>query len=166
MAARDLLQQAISLNPSLALARAHLGGSFNLSGEPRQAMVHLQAALRLNSNDLHNFYTLAELALTYTLLERWGEAIDHAGHAIARRPAYWYAHMIKINALVRTGDLAAAKDALNELRRVKPSFSRRYIEWLPFVDRSWIKYFVDGLKMVPGSSADWLEADSQEIQPP
>jgi TolB-like protein len=161
IAARELLQQAIVLNPSLALARAHLGGSFNLSGEPEQAIPNLRAALRLNSNDLHNFYTLAELALSFSLLGRWSEAIEHAQHAIARRPAYWYAHVIKINALARLAELSAARDALDELLSVKPHFSRQYIEWLPFVDRAWIDHFVEGLKMVPGSAPDWLEGSGQ-----
>ncbi len=144
--ARELLQNALLLNPSLALAHAHLGGSFNLSNEPAKAIPHLRTALRLNSNDLQNFYTLAELALSFSLLARWSEAIEHAQHALARRPAYWYAHMIKINAQARTGDLAAARDALNELLALKPKFSRQYIEWLPFVDRTWIDHFVDGQK--------------------
>ena len=159
--ARELLEQAISLNPSLALARAHLGGSFNLSGEPERAIPNLRGALRLNSNDLHNFYTLAELALSFSLLARWSEAIEHAEHALARRPAYWYAHMIKINALARTGELAAARDALDELLAVKPNFSKHYIEWLPFVDRKWIDHFIEGLKKVSGDRIDWLKADSQ-----
>lgn len=162
VAARELLQRAIGLNPSLALARAHLGGSFNLSAEPEQALPHLHAALRLNSNDLHDFYTLAELALSFTLLGRWSEAIEHAHHAIARRPAYWYAHMIRINALSRAGELDAARDSLTELLRVKPNFSRLYVDWLPFVDRSWNDHFVEGLKRVPGSPADWLTNDDQD----
>ena len=156
IAARAMLQQAIALNPSLALAHAHLGGSFNLSAEPEPAISHLRVALRLNSNDLHNFYVLAELGLSFSLLGKWSEAIEHAQHAIARRPAYWYAHMIKINALARTGELVAARDALNDLLESKPNFSRQYIEWLPFVDRKWINHFIEGLKMVPGNGSDWL----------
>ncbi|MGJ4924815.1 hypothetical protein ACQR1H_31190 [Bradyrhizobium sp. HKCCYLRH2015] len=161
IAARELLQRAIALNPSLALARAHLGGSFNLSAEPEQALPHLHAALRLNSNDLHDFYTLAELALSFTLLDRWSDAIEHAHHAIARRPAYWYAHMIRINAMSRAGELDAARDALRELLRVKPNFSRRYIDWLPFVDRRWNDHFLEGLKRVPDSPVGWLTNDDQ-----
>jgi TolB-like protein len=161
IAARELLRQSISLNPSLALAHAHLGGSFNLSNEPQQAIPHLRSALRLNSNDLHDFYTLAELALSFSLLGKWTDALEHAHHALARRPAYWYAHMIRINALARMGELDLARDALNELLAVKPNFSRRYIEWLPFIDRGWIDHFVEGLKSVPGNRTDWLEDDNE-----
>lgn len=162
IAARELLHSAIARNPSLALARAHLGGSFNLSAEPEKALPHLHAALRLNSNDLHDFYTLAELALSFTLLGRWSDAIEHAHYAIARRPAYWYAHMIRINAMSRAGQLNDARDALTELLRVKPNFSRLYVDWLPFVDRSWNDHFIEGLKRVSGSPVDWLTNNDQD----
>ena len=113
-------------------------------------------ALRLSSNDLQIFYTLTELAVAFSMLGMWARAIEHADHALARRPAYWYAHVIKINALVRTGELAASRDALDELLSVKPNFSIRYVEWLPFVDRKWIDHFTEGLKTVPTDRTDWL----------
>jgi TolB-like protein len=162
LVARELLQQAIALNPSLAMAHAQLGTSFNLTGDPNQAAVHLRAALRLNSNDLHNFYTLTELALAFSMLDRWFDAIEHADHAIARRHAYWYAHVIKINALVRTGDLSASRIALNEMLLAKPDFTTRYINWIPFVDRKWPDHFIEGLKMVPADRTDWLASDDQD----
>jgi len=161
LSAKALLKQAIALNPSLVLAHAQLGGSYNLAGEPEQAIVHLKAALRLSSNDPHVFYSLGELALAYTLLGRWSDVIEHADHALARRPAYWYAHVIKINAAARSGDIAAGQAALGELLAVKPNFSRQYIDWLPFVDRGWIDHFVEGLKKVSGRRTDWLERDGQ-----
>ena len=159
LAAKELLQQAIKLNPSLALAHAQLGGTFNLAGEPNEAIVHLQAALRLSSNDLQNFYTLTELALAFSMLGRWSTAIEHADHALARRPAYWYAHVIKINALARSGEIPAACVALDELLAAKPDFSKRYIDWLPFTDRKWADHLIDGLKMVPTDRTDWLASD-------
>jgi TolB-like protein len=162
LVARELLQQAITLNPSLAMAHAQLGTSFNLTGDPNQAVIHLRAALRLSSNDLHNFYTLTELALAFSMLGRWSDAIEHADHAIARRHAYWFAHVIRINAVVRGGDLAAARIALNEMLLAKPDFTTRYIDWIPFVDRKWPDHFVEGLKMVPGDRADWLASDDQD----
>lgn len=149
--AKNLLQQAIALNPSLALAHAQLGGCFNLAGEPEQALVHLETALRLSSNDPNVFYSLGELAMAFTLLGRWPQAIEHARLALARRPSYWYAHVIKINALARSGQLAAASLARDELMSAKPNFSRGYIDWLPFYDRAWIDHLVEGLNMAPGS---------------
>lgn len=160
--AKTLLQHAIALNPSLSLAHAQLGGCYNLGGEAAKAVGHLKTSLRLSSNDPNIFYALGELALAYTMLGRWTEAIEHAALSLARRPAYWYAHVLKINALIRGGNVAAARVALDELLAAKPNFSRHYLEWLPFVDRTWIDHFVEGLKMVPGRDADWLERDIME----
>ena len=160
--AKTLLQHAIALNPSLALAHAQLGGCYNLAGEAASAIEHLKASLRLSSNDPNIFYALGELALAYTMLERWSEAIEHASLSLARRPAYWYAHVLKINALVRSGNSAAARVAADELLVVKPNFSKQYLDWLPFVERRWIDHFVEGLRMVPGRDADWLERDALE----
>lgn len=160
LAAKALLQQAIALNPNLVLAHAQLGGSHNLAGDPEQAIIHLKAALRLSSNDPQMFYALGELALAYSLLGQWASAIEHADYALARRPAYWYAHVIKINALARSGQIPAARVAFDELFSVKPNFSKRFIDWLPFVDRSWIDHFTEGLKMVSGRQLDWLRGDA------
>ena len=161
-AAKELLQQAITVNPSLAMAHAQLGTSFSLTNEPQQAIVHLRTALRLSSNDLHNFYTLTELALAFSMLGEWGDAIEHVDHALARRSAYWYAHVIKINALARTGAIPAARIAVDDLLSVKPNFSMRYLDWLPFTDRKWTDHFIEGLKMVPTDRADWLASDDDD----
>jgi TolB-like protein len=160
--AKALLLQAIELSPSLALAQAQLGGCYNLAGEPEQAIIHLKAAMRLSSNDPNLFYSLGELALAYTMLRKWPEAVEHATLSLARRPVYWYAHVMKINALVRSGNAAAASAACDELLVIKPRFSRRYVEWLPFVERRWIDHFIEGLNMVPGRPVDWLDREGQD----
>ncbi len=164
--AKALLQHAISLNPSLALAHAQLGGCYNLAGEPSRAIDHLKASLRLSSNDPNIFYALGELALAHTMLGHWAEAIEHASLALTRRPAYWYAHVLRINALVRSGNPAAAAAAADDLVAAKPNFSRRYLDWLPFVDRSWVDHLVDGLERVPGRAPGWLDRDMPDEPEP
>ena len=161
LAAQTLLQQAIALNPSLALAHAQLGGSFNLAGKPRDAIPHLRAALRLSANDPNIFYTLGELALSFDMLGQWADAVEHADHALARRPAYWYAHVIKIDALVRSANAAEAATALHELLSVKPDFSARYLEWIPFVDRTWIARLIESLKAASIGDPGWLEREGE-----
>ncbi len=144
LAARALFEKAIELNPSLALAHAQLGSSYNLGGEPTRAMTFLATALRLSPNDLHLFYPLGEMAMALSLLGRWRDVVDYADQALARRPAYWYAHMLKANALARLGDRAAAQ-AYEDLLDAQPDFGRRHVEWLPFIDRVWIDHFIQGL---------------------
>lgn len=145
--ARTLFERAIALNPSLALAHAQLGGSYSLAGEPDKAIAPLKTALRLSPNDTHLFYTLGELGIASVMLERWSDAIDYASQSLIRRPAYWYAHAIRINALVRNGQRQAAHVAYDDLIKLKPNFASEYVEWLPFVDRHWIDFFTEGLSI-------------------
>jgi tetratricopeptide (TPR) repeat protein len=140
-----LIGRAIELNPSLALAHAQLGDCYYLAGEPEKAIQPLKTALRLSPNDMHLFFTLGELACTYCMLSRWREAIDHAEQSLVRRPAYWFAHVVKINALWRSGNLEAARRAFEELRAAAPKFDLGYIDWIPFIDRNWNRYFAEGI---------------------
>ena len=117
-------------------------------GEPAAAIGPLQRAQRLSPNDVHIFFIIGELALSHWMLGKWDAAIDYADQSLIRRPAYWYTIVIKINALVGSGDLAAARRAYDELMTVKPDFTPQFIEWTPFVDRSWNRRLADGLATV------------------
>jgi tetratricopeptide (TPR) repeat protein len=85
------------------------------------------------------------MAMAFLMLGMWKEAVEHAEHALARRPAYWYAHVIKINALGRSGDTREAGAAMQELLRAKPNFTLDYLGWIPFLDKKWIGYLSQGL---------------------
>jgi hypothetical protein len=58
----------------------------------------------------------------------WAAAIDDADPALGRRPAYCYAHVLKINAMIRSGRWPSARAALDELVAVKPNVSRAYVD--------------------------------------
>jgi TolB-like protein len=134
--ALELLSQAVELMPSLAIAHAQIGSTLNLAGKPEQAGRHLQLARRLSPFDVHLFFVLGELAMMCSLLDEYRQAIIYADMAIVRREQYWYAHMVKIDALLRLGDKQQAGVAFEELRAIKPHFSGTYIDWIPFEDRS------------------------------
>lgn len=146
--ARTLFERAIALNPSLCQAHAELGCHYNLVGEPAKAIAPLSLAQRLSPNDVHSFFFIGELALSYWMLAKWDEAIDHADQSLVRRPAYWYALVIKINALVGRGDLAAARRAYDELKTVTPDFTPQFIDWTPFIDRTWNRRLAEGIAAV------------------
>lgn len=143
--AADLFREAISLNPSLADAHGHLGSNHSLAGRPDQAFAPLQTALRLSPYETEAFHQLGELALAHFMLGNFDEAVEHANFALARRPAYFYAHVIKINALIADGKGPLAKSAHARLLELKPSFKPTDIDWLPFADRSWIEKLKSGV---------------------
>src|SRR5262249_48999775 len=91
-----------------------------------------------------------ELAMACSMLQQWSDAIEYAEQALFRRPAYWYAQIIRIDALARSGAVQVATQAFNDLLAVKPDFSVAYLNWLPFVDQTWIDHFVQGLRIASG----------------
>ena len=146
--ALDLLYQAVELTPSLAIAHAQIGCTLNLCGRPEQAGRHLELARRLSPFDVHLFFVLGELAMRSSLLEDYRGAIAYADLAIVRREQYWYAHMIKIDALVRLGEKSQAKASFDELKIARPRFTIKYVDWIPFEDRSVNQRFVESVALL------------------
>jgi adenylate cyclase len=142
------INEAIRLNPSLAYAHAQVGSISYLAGRPQEAIDPLKKSLRLNPHDYYVFYVLGELAIAQYMLGDWEQAIDYADKALGLRPAYWYARTVKIGALARRGDHAYAAEELGILRAQHPNFSRTHIEWLPFKDRKWTDYLIEGITLV------------------
>lgn len=144
--AEKLFDQAVALNPSLFMAWSHIGGMNNLRGRPADALAPLHQALKLSPHDEQVFYVSAEIAIANLFLGDWQKAIDHAERAIVLRPAYWYAHVIRINALARSGQLAEARAAQAELMSAKPRFTPAYIDWLPYTETAPADFLKFGLQ--------------------
>jgi tetratricopeptide (TPR) repeat protein len=138
-AAIGVLTRAIELNPCFEPAHAQLGGTLNLSDRPEEALKALEHALTLSPYDTHVFFRYAEIGMSWCMLGKFKTAIEWVDRALLQRPAYWYAHIIKIHALVEEGDDAAAGTAGRELREIQPNFDSSMIEWLPFLDRNWVE---------------------------
>jgi TolB-like protein len=143
--AEALLARAIELNPSLVMAHAQLGCALHLKGEHAAAIERLRFAVRLSPNDHDLFFTLGELAGAHLFSGEAATALDHAEQALARRSAYWLAHVIKIKALVELGRPTEAKLALTDLAEAKTGFREEFIDWMPFLDGSKRQVLKDGL---------------------
>lgn len=148
--AEALLRRAIGLNPSLVLAHGELGSALYLKDEPEQAIEVLNFAIRLSPNDHTMFYILGELAMSHLMLGNYAEAIEHADNSIMNRSAYWYSHIVKINALARSDRTEEARTALEDLRISKTLFDDSYIDWLPFIDSKWNAFLKAGLNLGRG----------------
>ena len=143
--AEALLKRAIELNPSLAMAHAQLGGSYYLRDAPDDAIATLKNAIRLSPNDAELFYFRGELAMAYLMTGALGDALEQADLSLTRRGAYWFSHVVKVNALVRSGDLASAAGAVADLKASIPRFGLRFIDWVPFMDGHWNRFLAGGM---------------------
>lgn len=155
--AMPLFKKSIALNPSLSLAHSQIGTTLLLDGHPATAEEPLQLALRLGPNDEHTFLVLCEMAIAHCMLGHWEQAIDHAEQSLLRRPAYWYAHVIQITALVHQGNEREAAAALRRLMAIKRDFTADFVDWLPFVDPKWNQFLKAGLLAAANHRANPIE---------
>jgi TolB-like protein len=143
--AEALLRRAIELNPSLVMAHSQLGCALHLKGEHLAAIETLNLAVRLSPNDHDLFFTFGELAAAYLFCRQFDDALDYAEQSLARRSAYWLAHVVKINALVELGRGNDALIALGELKSAQTGFRTAFIDWLPFLDSGKRNFLKEGL---------------------
>jgi TolB-like protein len=146
--AEALLRRALELSPSLVMAYVQLGASFRVLDKHEQAIEAFNSAIRLSPNDQDIFFTYAELAASHLMLGHFDEALHFSDQALSRRRAYWFAHVIKVNALVRSGRAKDAHAALEELHAIKPNFRAEFIDWSPFTDPRNSDFLKDGLNQV------------------
>ncbi len=137
-AAIGQLTRAIEINPCFEPAHAQLGSTLNLCDRPEDALKSLDYALMLSPYDTHVFFRYTELGVSRSILGEYERAVEWMDRALLQRPAYWYAHVVKIHALISSGDEVGAKTAGREFAALHPRFSRATIDWIPFLDRRWV----------------------------
>ena len=131
------LEQAIALNPSMSNAYGQLGSCHNLAGRPEMAVPLLEAALRLNPLDTENFHQHGELAFAHLAIGEPIEAAAAADRALALKPGYAYAHVLKVAACVQIGKRSSIARAYSALTSAKPSVDSDFLQWIPYTDRQW-----------------------------
>ena len=140
--ARVDYHNAIALNPSLAAAHACLGTSYIFAGQAQEGVGPLLLSLRLNPYDPFRFVFLGELAVAFHMQGDWAKACEFAERALHVRPGYWYANAIRIASLARSGRIGKVLE-----NGAPVQFSIAKLNWLPFLDRKWIDYLIEGLKL-------------------
>jgi len=138
------LSEAVKLNPSLSPARACLGSTFILDGEPEKGIDPLLVSIRLNPHDHYSFHYLGELGMAYYMQENWEKACEFARRSLQLRPGYWYAKSVLAGSLARSGRV---DKAATFVEKYFESVSIKHINWLPFVDKKWNQYIASGLEM-------------------
>ena len=81
------------------------------------------------------------------MLDRWDDGVEFADKSLRLHPRYWYAQVIRICCLARKGEEGEATTALAELLQQRPNFSNKYVRWVPFEDKHWNNWLVEGLNM-------------------
>lgn len=146
-AAMSELRTALEINPSLALAHYGLGAAFVFSGRSAQSFPHLEAAIRLSPYDPNMGSFIVRMAEAKYLVGDDESAVSFALKAIGQPHFQWSRYAVLIASLGQTGHTEQAQCYLEEVRRVLPNFSIKFVaEAHPFsADMGFARYY-DGLR--------------------
>jgi TolB-like protein/Tfp pilus assembly protein PilF len=140
-------ETALRLNPNFCLAQGYYALALSYASRTEDSFEAAQRAIRLSPRDpaLAIYYAIAGYARF--LSRQYDEAIALAREAIRHRGDLTGAYRVLCVSTAMSGDAAAAKMALAELRRVQPSISLAWaatqLPWRNEADR---EHFLEGCR--------------------
>ena len=143
------LETAIALSPNFAQAHVGLGATLILSGRLDEAAEALDKAIRLSPRDPLLWGTMGWRSLACILLQQHEAATEWARRAVheprADGAGYWPYAMLA-SALGNVGQIAEARQALEEALRRKPDLSLAYLKALMLTKKpGGLAPYLDGL---------------------
>ncbi len=140
-------RRATSLNPSSAVAHAHLGHIFAFSGRAREAIEHGEDAIRLSPLDPDMALFLGVMAVAHYTAGRFAEALGYTTEALRLRPGFQGAQRLRCASLAQAGLIDEARSYLSTVRREQPELS---IEWIrasvPYQTPQLMEQFLEGMR--------------------
>jgi len=137
------VEDAVELNPSLADARSLLGQLLAMRGRGDDAVRQARLALRLSPRDPRRSTFLSALAMGHFVSDRYDEAARCAERAARDRPDLTPNYLCIAACAGLMGEHERAKDALEQVHRLHPSYSpseldRLLVSTLPEIrERFW-----------------------------
>jgi tetratricopeptide (TPR) repeat protein len=124
-AAIDECETVMRFNPNFAHAVGVLGIVYAFSGANgyERAVDCLDRAIRLSPNDPWLQFFFAQRGAAEFLAGHFDAAIEWIQKSIQRNPDFPQAHRLLTSACALKGDLAKARAALDEVKRLDPDFS-------------------------------------------
>ncbi|HZL01149.1 MAG TPA: hypothetical protein VFC47_14765 [Caulobacteraceae bacterium] len=150
-------RRALELNPYLAAADGELGRLSVFAGRLDEAIAHSDRAIAASPNDPHVFVWFRSKALARFVAREYGEAARHAADACARSPHQFFLHYLLAACHGAAGDLARARIAIEEGRRLQPRYTLEMIKLAcPFADPEPFARYIEAL-----GKAGW---DGEQVQ--
>lgn len=136
-AAIACLEQALELNPNLAIAHHQLGSAFIHNDQPEAAIGPLSLAMRYSPRDQLDFAFQTEMAVALARTGQYEEGYVRATRALMMKPRYWYGHLVRMICADRLGDPARLAEARRAYEAADMRVEPRSISWLPFSSDEW-----------------------------
>jgi TolB-like protein len=115
-----LVDQALSINPNLAVGWANRGGISLFLGQHEAAIEQLTRGLRLNPLDPETYWSEMCLAYAHLYQGRNDEALKWASRALTHRPNYRWATLALLVAKALAGDIDGAREIMPQIHRLIP----------------------------------------------
>ena len=119
----DALEQALDLNPYLAVSHCGLGDSLAYDGDIDQSIRHFDRAIALSPHDPFRWAFHAYKSLAHLFGQDDEAAARAALRAVQVPNAHYSAHANLLAALGRTGERSRIERARAALLRAKPDFT-------------------------------------------
>ncbi len=143
----DALEQALALNPCLALSHCGLGDSLAYEDRLDEALGHFRTAIELSPHDPFRWAFFSYGSLAHLFRRDFAQAADWAGRAAQVPNAHYWAHAHLVSALGHIGDTHQAEAARAALLSARPGFTRAFArERLFYIKREdQTRLYLDGL---------------------
>lgn len=141
------LRRALDLNPSFAMAYGCLAQALIFAGEPAEAAPLLRTAMRISPRDPFMVYWEVAMAMVHFMEARYDDGADWARRAVRERGWWPGGHRLLAICLALGGKMAEARQALEQMLKLQPEFSRVYLQHLlPFRRPEDFDRYVAGLR--------------------
>jgi adenylate cyclase len=141
------LGKAIELDPSFAQAHYALAMALATGGRPKEALPHIELAMRLSPQDPYFGQFLVRRAEAYLFLGRFEEAVESAEQSLREPNIQWSRWAILAASQAHLGRLEEARRSIEALQALRPgidlAFTRDY--W-PIADANALEYLTEGLR--------------------
>jgi len=140
-------RKALAISPNLAFAHALLGATLIFSGQPREGIIAIHTAIRLDPNDPMLPSRLNHVALGHYFCREYETAIEVAKQAIRSNPDFPLSYRWLAAALGQLGRTEEAKEALEKAIAIAPSsfdmYVRGRVPWMGPEDHA---HMLEGLR--------------------
>ena len=145
--ARSAIEQAIALNPNLAIAHGTLGGTLVFSGHPKAGLVALEHGIRLDPRHPRAGVILNQIVIGLYLSRDYEGAVEAARRVLRSYPDHPLVYRWLAAALGQLGRGDEARQALERAVSLSPAsfdfYVRRRVPWHREEDHL---HMLDGLR--------------------
>src|SRR5260370_11306691 len=120
--AREMVDRAVAFNANAAMAWSQRGWTYQVAGQPEEAIRSFERAIRISPFDPWLFSTFTGMSAAFIGLGRFVEAVIAAKKAVRTNPRYSGAYRSLASSLAHLNREAEATEAAARLLELEPTF--------------------------------------------